>query len=116
MTSGTLAKGRFITVANAQVGWQGDLEGGKEQWGARSELLYKTARSGIASICGEWFVAVHKGPVYTMLDNDETMGGMAPVLGVAASMVAYLAAEANTKDENISVSAYMEFSCQSDEK
>lgn len=51
-----------------------------------------------------------------MLDNDETMGGMAPVLGTTASMLAYLAAEAATKDTNIPTGAYVEFNCPQDKK
>jgi hypothetical protein len=51
-----------------------------------------------------------------MLDNDETMGGMAGVLGVSVAMAAYLAAEAATKDSNIPTGVYMEFGCPEDRK
>jgi len=116
ITSGTWNKGRFILVETAKIGWEADLAGGKEQWSARREFLYSVARDDIRDICGDTFFAVPKRPVYNMLDNDETMGGIAPVLGVAASMVAYLAAEAKTKDENIPVSLYIEFNCMEDEQ
>ncbi len=116
VSSGTWSKGRFVFVENAKMGWDGDLEGGKEKWEARRQFLYVNARKEIQDICGNWFFAMPKEPVYNMLDNDETMGGIAPVLGVAASMVAYLAAEAKTKDTNVPVSVYIEFSCEKDEK
>jgi hypothetical protein len=116
ITSGTLNNGRFITVANAQKVWEGDLKGGKEKWIARRDVLLLTARNEIEAICGEWFVAMRKGPIYNMLDNDETLGGAAPALGVAVSMAAYLAAEAATQVTNIPSSVYIEFSCQDDKK
>jgi hypothetical protein len=116
ISSGTLSNGRFITVENVRKTWEGELQGGKEKWTARSDLLHTTARNEIETICGQWFVAIHKGPIYNMLDSDETMGGMAPALGVEVSMVAYLAAEASTKDTNIPTSVYMEFSCPNEGK
>jgi len=116
ITSGTTGGGRFVSVDNPQKSWEGDLKGGREKWGARRDVLHDTARNEIERICGEWFVAIHKGPVYNMLDNDETMGGAAPALGVAVSMAAYLAAEAATKDTNIPTGVYMEFSCQGEGK
>lgn len=116
ITSGTGNTGRFISVENTRKVWEGSLKGGKEKWLARRDMLNMTARKEIEHICGEWFVALHKGPIYRMLDSDETMGGMAPALGVGVAMAAYLAAEASTKDTNIPASVYMEFSCQRDEK
>src|SRR5580658_773916 len=83
ITSGTLNNGRFITVENAQKVWEADLKGGKEKWIARRDILLLTAKDEIERICGQPFVAMHKGPVYNMLDNDETLGGAAPALGVA---------------------------------
>ena len=115
ISSGTLSSGRFVTVENAQKLWEGELKGGKEKWPARRDALLVTARSEIEGICGEWFVAM-KAPIYNMLDSDETLGGAAPALGVAVSMAAYIAAEANTQVTNIPSSVYIEFSCQDDKK
>src|SRR5579872_6263802 len=78
ITSGTLNNGRFISVEKTQKVWEAGLKGGKEKWIARRDILLLTARNDIERICGEWFVAMHKGPIYNMLDNDETMGGAAP--------------------------------------
>lgn len=116
VVSGTDNNGRFIMVANAQKTWEGVLKGGKEKWIMRRDFLNRFARDEIEKICGSWFVAIRKGPIYNMLDNDETMGGVAPALGVAFSMAAYLAAEAATKDTNVPASAYIEYSCQDDKK
>lgn len=116
ITTGTLSDGRFITVANAQKVWEGDLKGGKDKWGNRRDFLLLNARQEIESICGQWFVAMRKVPFYNMLDNDETMGGLAPALGATVAMAAYLAAEAATKDTNIPSSVYIEFSCDDDKK
>src|SRR5438105_156611 len=80
IASGTLSGGRFVSVANAQKTWEGDLKGGKEKWNARRASLELYARKEIERICGHWFFALRRGPVYNMLDNDETMGGVAPVL------------------------------------
>lgn len=116
VVSGTANGGRFISVANSQKEWAGGLKGGKEQWNARRGVLLSTARTEMEQVCGDWFVALRKGPLYTMLDSDETMGGVAPALGVTVAMAAYIAAEAATKDTNIPSRIYMEFSCQGDEK
>lgn len=111
VSSGTWSEGYFVSVDNVSNTWKGRLKGGKEKWNARRDLLQMQMRNEVTRICGTWFVAPHRGPVYRMLDNDETMGGMAPVLGVSASMIAYLAAEAATKDENIPTGVYFEFEC-----
>jgi hypothetical protein len=116
ITSGTFDKGRFVSVANAQKVWEARLKGGKEKWILRRDLLRFIARKEIEHICGSHFVAIRKGPIYNMLDNDETMGGVAPALGVSVAMLAYIAAEAATLPTNIPASVYMEFSCQKDEK
>lgn len=116
ITSGTFSNGRFVSVKKTQKAWEAHLKGGKEKWTARSDALRLTARGEIHRICDEWFVAIQKGPIYNMLDSDETMGGIAPALGVSVAMVAYLAAEAATKDTNIPSSVYMEFTCPKDEK
>lgn len=116
VTSGTVSGGRFISVANTHKEWAASLKGGKERWNARRGALLSTARAEMEQICGDWFVALRKGPLYNMLDSDETMGGVAPALGVTVAMAAYIAAEAATKDTNVPSSMYMEFACQSDEK
>lgn len=116
IVSGTFSGGRFISVTKAEKVWTGQLKGGKEKWGARRGALHATAKKEIERICGEWFFATLKKPVYNMLDNDETMGGVAPMLGASVAVFAYLAAEAATEDTNIPSGMYMEFSCPKDEK
>ena len=115
ITSGTLSKGRFVNVADSQKTWEGDLKGGKEKWGNRRDALHLTANSEIIRICGDWF-ALTKGPIYNMLDSDETMGGVAPALGVSVAMIAYIVADAATQDTNVPASTYVEFTCPKDEK
>jgi hypothetical protein len=50
-----------------------------------------------------------------MMDKDQTMGGVAPVLGMTAMMAAHLAASSATDPANIPVGLYTEFSCRMDE-
>jgi hypothetical protein len=116
ITSGTNDAGHFIKVENADKRWAGSYAGGKEQWGARKKLLDREYREEIHAICGEWFYQMdrERPPSYNMLDSDETMGGLAPVLGVAASMAAYAAAYSSTSDANVPVSIYGEFRCRRD--
>lgn len=114
ITSGTNSAGRYVAVENVDKRWEGSLKGGKEKWGVRRDLLKKTYRDEIEQVCGEWFYEEVQSAHYNMLDKDETMGGVAPVLGVTASMVAYAAAEASTDPANIPVSVYSEFRCRKD--
>jgi hypothetical protein len=117
VTSGTIpGKGRYITIVNSDKRWSGKWKGGKEKWKARAALMENLARDEIHGICGESFFEVIRSPVYNMMDKDETMGGMAPVLGIGASMIAHLAADANTDPANVPVSLYAEFGCRFDKQ
>ena len=117
IASGTLSTGRFIVVLNknADMRWAGSLKGGKEKWQARATLLNSWMTEEIRDICGEMFYQSIFGPTYKMMDKDDTMGGLAPVLGITASMVAHLAASSATDESNVPVSIYSEFRCRKDE-
>lgn len=118
IASGTLSTGRFIVVLNKNpdMRWSGSLKGGKEKWQARATLLNSWMTEEIRDICGEMFYQSIFGPTYKMMDKDDTMGGLAPVLGITASMVAHLAASSATDESNVPVSIYSEFRCRKDEK
>ena len=83
---------------------------------ARRDFLKECVKKEAQRICGNRFYATTKKPIYNMLDGDETMGGAAAVMGVGASMLAYLAVAASTKDTNVPAAVYMEFSCMSDQQ
>ena len=114
VTRGTSDDGRFISVENLDKHWRGIFKGGKEKWGKRKKLLDGMTGNEIRSICGDWFYKELRPPIYEMMDKDETMGGMAPVLGMAASMAAHLAAHSATDPRNVPVSIYREYSCRRD--
>lgn len=114
ITQGTFDGGRFVTVENVDKRWVGRMKGGKEKWGARKTLLEDMSTQEIRSICGTWHYMPTLGPFYNMLDKDETMGGVAPVLGITASMAAYVAAASSTDEANIPTSVYTEFRCHND--
>ena len=118
IVSGTLSTGRFVVVQNknADMRWIGPMKGGKEKWQARATLLNSWMTEEIRDICGDLFYESVFGPTYKMMDKDDTMGGLAPVLGITASMVAHLAASSATDESNVPVSIYSEFKCRKDEK
>lgn len=118
IASGTLSTGRFIVVMNknADMRWVGPLQGGKDKWQARATVLNSWMTEEIRDICGDMFYQSVMGPTYKMMDKDDTMGGLAPVLGITASMAAHLAASSATDEANVPVSIYSEFKCRRDEK
>ncbi len=113
-TSGTTGEGRFLRIENVEKQWHGTLKGGKEKWQARATMLNSWSTREIRDICGDTFYHLMLGPMYNMMDKDDTMGGAAPVLGIAASMAAHLAASSATDAANIPISIYSEFSCRKD--
>ncbi len=116
ITTGAVPSGRFVSVVNVEKRWEGKLAGGKEKWGARQALLKKKLWAEMEGICGSWpYIVLDREPFYNMMDKDETLGGMAPVLGIAASMAAYMAAYSSTDEANIPVSVYADFHCRNDE-
>lgn len=117
ITSGIIpGTGRYVTIDNLDKRWVGKWKGGKEKWGLRAGMLDGMAKREIGTICGDWFYHVVRRPVYGMMDKDETMGGLAPVLGVTAAMAAHLAASSATDPANIPVNIYTEFGCARDER
>ncbi len=118
IVSGTLSTGRFIVVLNKNddMRWLGPMKGGKEKWQARATLLNSWMTEDIRDLCGDIFYQSIYGPTYKMMDKDDTMGGLAPVLGITASMAAHLAASSATDDANVPVSIYSEFKCRKDEE
>ncbi len=114
VTTGTMDDGRFITVENLDKHWVGKYAGGKAKWRARKRLLDDLSSREMRGLCGEWLFAALRPPIYEMMDKDETMGGMAPVLGMAASMAAHVAAYSATDAGNVPVSVYREYRCRSD--
>jgi hypothetical protein len=114
VTRGISDDGRFISVENLDKHWVGKYKGGKEKWSARLHLLDDMSAQEIHDICGEWFFKTKRTPIYEMMDKDETMGGMAPILGMAASMAAHVAAYESTDPRNVPVSIYREYGCRSD--
>jgi hypothetical protein len=117
VTSGTVPSGRFVAVANIDKRWEGKFKGGREKWVARRDLLQKQLWAEMERICQTWpHIVLDRGPHYNMLDKDETMGGLAPMLGSTFAMAAYVAAASATDDANIPTSGYADFHCRSDEE
>lgn len=116
VTSGTMRDGRYVTVENVEKQWHGRMKGGKEKWKFRAGMLNNVLTHEIGMVCGDTFFRTIRPPTYKMMDKDETMGGMAPVLGIAASMAAHLAADSATDPANVPVSVYAEFGCPSDDQ
>lgn len=116
VTSGLSDKGRYVSVENLDRQWQGKWQGGKEKWGARKKLFDVLYKREIERVCGIVFHQTLRDAEYKMMDKDETLGGVAPVLGVAASMAAYAAAYSNTDERNIPISVYTEFRCPNDKE
>ncbi len=115
ITSGTMHTGRYVAVENVDRRWEGGLKGGRGKWLARKNLLKARTEEEMERICDNWPYVLDRGPHYNMMDKDETMGGMAPVLGMTVAVAAYAVASASTDDANIPVSAYTDFHCRNDE-
>lgn len=115
VTSTKAGEGRGLRIENLEKRWVGKYAGGQEKWSARVALLDNLSKSEIISVCGGWAHNVIKPATYNMMDKDETMGGVAPVLGVTALMVGHLVASSNTDPANVPVGVYTEFRCPKDE-